>query len=183
MVIANRFCSAALAWVPQERGYIYTLTYGTGRDALTGYGYGFKTAPVIRALRPPGVAMLKWTDDRSRTWYTWRAPFWIYVLDGLLLVQAIRFRRLIWLLPGAVTLAQQLNVTVLNPSQDARYMFVGLIIAIALLPLASVRPRRRSAGGRSDDWSDEFAAERGVGADEVVVDGVDAGVHPTGSRW
>ena len=192
VVISNRFCAAALAWSPQEKGYIYTLTYGTGPDALAGYGYGFKTAPVISALRPPGVAMLKWADNRSRTWFTWRAPFWIYLLDGVLLLQVLRFRRLVWLLPAAVPLAQQLNVTALNPSQDARYMFGALLVAMASLPLATLTrargldPVASAAGdgpaivtGESD--SDSAATEWGVGSDQVVVDGVDTNREALGS--
>src|SRR5258708_8812548 len=69
-------------------------------------------------------------------WCTWRELAWIYLLDLLLIGQALRFRRWVWLLPGAVPLAQQLNVLLLNPSQDARYMFGAYMVAVASLPLA-----------------------------------------------
>jgi hypothetical protein len=131
-VISNRFCAASLAWrVDQSSsGYLYTLTYGVPDNA-----YGFKTVPVIDRFRPRMVKMLAWADEPHHLWFTWRAPAWIYLLDLVLVAQAVRFRRLAWLLPGAVTLAQQLNVIVLNPSQDARYMFGAYMVATASLAL------------------------------------------------
>jgi hypothetical protein len=137
-VISNRFCVASLAWrVDQSHsGYIYTLTYGIPDNP-----YGFKTVPVIDRLRPRMLRMLAWTDKPHHLWFTWRAPAWIYLLDLLLIGQALRFRRWVWLLPGTVPLAQQLNVLLLNPSQDARYMFGAYIVAVASLPLALLARR------------------------------------------
>ena len=112
----------------------------------------FKTEPVIPRLRPRMLKMLAWTDIPHRLWYTWRAPAWIYLLDLILVAQALRFRRWVWLLPGAVPLAQQLNVLVLNPSQDARYMFGAYMVAMASLPvlllsrLPSAAPPQRIGG-------------------------------------
>ena len=137
-VISNRICVASLAWRVDQKGsgYIYTLTYGVPDNP-----YGFKTNPVIPRLRPRMLKMLAWTDIPHRLWYTWRAPGWIYLLDLLLIAQAVRFRRWVWLLPGAVPLAQQLNVMVLNPSQDARYMFGAYMIAISTLSVAVLSRR------------------------------------------
>ena len=131
-VISNRICVASLAWRVDEShsGYIYTLTYGVPDNP-----YGFKTVPVIPQLRPRMLRMLAWADKPHHLWFTWRAPAWIYFLDLILLAQAVRFRRWIWLLPGVVPLAQQLNVLTLNPSQDARYMFGAYMVAVSTLPL------------------------------------------------
>jgi hypothetical protein len=197
-VISNRVCAAALAWRPAQTGsgYIYTLTYGVMDNP-----YGFKIEPVIQSMRIRSFFMLRWTDKPHRLWYTWRAPTWIYLADIILLLQMIRYRRLVLLLPGAVLLAQQLNVTVLNPSQDARYMFGSFMIACAFLSIAALLPRALVAPGVSDraaeveaEPTDEVdveedepndavavtassngaAAEDRVRTDQVVVDGVDA---------
>ena len=134
-VIANRFCVSSLAWRPDQSGsgYIYTLTYGVPDNA-----FGFKTVPVIERFRPRMVKMLAWTDEPKRLWYTWRAPAAIYLLDLVLVAQALRWRRWVFLLPGAVPLAQQLNVLVLNGSQDARYMFGSYVLALATLPVIAL---------------------------------------------
>ena len=63
---------------------------------------------------------------------------------GALLIAAVRNRSAWLLLPGAALLAQQVGVAVLNPAQDARYMMGSLMLAVLLLPLASVRPRDRA---------------------------------------
>lgn len=154
-VISNRFCVASLAWRPAQTGsgYIYTLTYGVPDNA-----FGFKTVPVIERFRPRMVKMLAWADEPHHLWFTWRAPAWIYLLDLVLVAQAVRFRRWVWLLPGAVPLAQQLNVIALNPSQDARYMFGAYIVATASLSLVlfarSSLPARHLAS--PDELDDEF---------------------------
>jgi hypothetical protein len=155
-VISNRICVASLAWrVGQSNsGYIYTLTYGVPDNP-----YGFKTQPVIPRFRPRMLKMLAWADIPHRLWYTWRAPAWIYLLDLILVAQALRFRRWVWLLPGAVPLAQQLNVLVLNPSQDARYMFGAYMVAMASLPVLLLSRRSvQIANGEADadDEDDEF---------------------------
>jgi hypothetical protein len=137
-VISNRFCVSSLAWRPDQSGsgYLYTLTYGVPENP-----FGFATVPVIERVRPRMVKMLAWTDEPKRLWYTWRAPAAIYLLDLVLVVQAWRFRRWVFLLPGAVPLAQQLNVLALNGSQDARYMFGSYVLALATLPMIALTAR------------------------------------------
>ena len=166
-VISNRFCVASLAWRVDQSGsgYIYTLTYGVPDNP-----YGFKTVPVIERLRPRMLKMLAWADRPHRLWYTWRAPAWIYLLDLVLVVQALRFRRLIWLLPGAVPLAQQLNVLVLNPSQDARYMFGAYMVAMATLPVVLLS-RRSVERANADDAADGDDATETIDDDEYCVTG------------
>ena len=162
-VISNRFCVASLAWRIDQKGsgYIYTLTYGVPDNP-----YGFKTDPVIERLRPRMLKMLAWTDIPHRQWYTWRAPAWIYLLDLVLVAQALRFRRWVWLLPGAVPLAQQLNILVLNGSQDARYMFGAYMVAMATLPvvLVSAAPPQRIGGCAAEEVDDDDDEE----ADDVI---------------
>ena len=160
-VISNRFCVSSLAWRVDQKGsgYIYTLTYGIPDNP-----YGFKTEPVIERLRPRMLKMLAWAEIPHRLWYTWRAPAWIYLLDLVLVAQALRFRRWVWLLPGAVPLAQQLNILVLNGSQDARYMFGAYMIAMATLPVAvlsrrSVEMANADADADVDDDDDDEVDE------------------------
>ena len=97
-----------------------------------------------------------------------------------------------WVATRAVPLAQQLNVTALNPSQDARYMFGALLVAMALLPLATLTRARGldPVASAADDApapltgeadSDGAATEWGVGSDQVVVDGVDTNGEAAGS--
>jgi hypothetical protein len=75
---------------------------------------------------------------------------------------------LIWLLPGIVPLAQQFNVLVLNPSQDARYMFGAYMVAVAMLPVAMLSRRSLLAVGvdaeidEDDDSSDETVPDKTV---------------------
>jgi hypothetical protein len=119
--------------------------------------------------------MLAWTDIPHRLWYTWRAPGWIYLLDLLLIAQAVRFRRWVWLLPGAVPLAQQLNVMVLNPSQDARYMFGAYMIAISTLSVA-VLSRRSVQMANADaaaDVDDDAIDEDAIDEDAIDEDAID----------
>jgi hypothetical protein len=153
-VISNRFCVSSLAWrVDQSHsGYIYTLTYGIPDNP-----YGFKTVPVLPRLRPWMLKRLEWADRPWRLWYTWRAPAWIYLLDLVLVTQAVRFRRLVWLLPGIAPLAQQLNVLVLNPSQDARYMFGAYMMAVAMLPLAALSRHSLPRSAEFDEVDDDAA--------------------------
>jgi hypothetical protein len=58
-----------------------------------------------------------------------------------LILYARRRRDLAVLGLGAAILANQLNVTLNNPGQLARYMAGPLILGILLLPLAFARPR------------------------------------------
>jgi hypothetical protein len=171
-VISNRICVASLAWrVDQSHsGYIYTLTYGVPDNP-----YGFKTVPVIPRLRPRMLKMLAWADKPHHLWFTWRAPAWIYLLDLMLLAQALRFRRWIWLLPGAVPLAQQLNVLLLNPSQDARYMFGAYMVAVSTLPLLWLLRRSVPVPAvdepiTADDVSPDVAHAREETGDELVTE-------------
>jgi hypothetical protein len=163
-VISNRFCVSSLAWRVDEShsGYIYTLTYGIPDNP-----YGFKTVPVLPRLRPWMLKRLEWADKPWRLWYTWRAPAWIYLVDLLLIAQAVRFRRLIWLLPGIVPLAQQLNVLVLNPSQDARYMFGAYMMAVAMLPLAALSRTQARAAVVDDEMGDDELDDGQLDDDEL----------------
>ena len=166
-VISNRFCVASLAWRIDQSGsgYIYTLTYGVPDNP-----YGFKTEPVMPRLRPRMLKMLAWTDEPHRLWYTWRAPAWIYLLDLVLVVQAVRFRRWVWLLPGAVPLAQQLNVLLLNPSQDARYMFGAYMVAVTSLSLMFVTRRSLRIADVEADIDDDLDVDIDIDEDEEAVD-------------
>ena len=172
-VISNRFCVASVAWRPDQSGsgYIYTLTYGVPDNV-----YGFKTVPVIERFRPRMVKMLAWTDEPHHLWFTWRAPAWIYLLDLVLVVQAIRFRRWVWLLPGAVPLAQQLNVIALNPSQDARYMFGAYMVATTSLALALFvhRPSTSARHATGEHPDDDAILDAGQDDRADDVDGVEA---------
>jgi hypothetical protein len=87
----------------------------------------------------------------------------------------LRFRRWIWLLPGAVPLAQQLNVLLLNPSQDARYMFGAYMVAVSTLPLLWLLRRSVPVPAvdepiTADDVSPDVAHAREETGDELVTE-------------
>ena len=144
-VLDSRLCVASLAWRPQSSGtYLYTITYGKIPDNE----YGFTIRPVFKSLRDWSFGRFMWADEFHRQWYTWRAPAVIYAVYAMLLARALWRRNLVWLIPGALLAAQQLNVITLNPAQDARYMFCSYMVGIMLFSLLFYREPGARRGRR-----------------------------------
>lgn len=142
-IAGHRLCAASVAWRPVavDRDLTLLYTVSTGIDPN---GDGLATTPLWEPPHRLGLWLIGVVNNPDREWYLWRAPTWIYLCYGALLIAAVRNRSAWLLLPGAALLAQQVGVAVLNPAQDARYMMGSLMLAVLLLPLASVRPRDRA---------------------------------------
>jgi hypothetical protein len=137
LVARNRLCVGGIAFAPYtDRGVLYTVSRGIDDNPL-----GLRTAPVVSSFTSPARDVLDTLDEPGWQGIAWRAPGWIYLSYLAIGVAALRSRRWILLLPALPLLMLQLSVFPVNPSQDARYMFPGLILAVLLLPLASRRPQ------------------------------------------
>ena len=136
-VIGHRLCAASVAWRPmavdRRLSVLYTVSSGIDPNAE-----GLETTPLSPTLHRWGSALISEINEPQREWYLWRAATWIYLCYAVLLFAAVRNRCAWLLLPGAPLLAQQLGVSVVNPAQDARYMMGALLLAVLLLPLATV---------------------------------------------
>jgi hypothetical protein len=147
-LIGHRICAASVAWRPQavDRRIAVTYTVSSGIDPNDA---GLVTTPLSDTLHRWGVDLIDQVNKPEREWFLWRAPTWIYACYVGLVVAALRTKRRMLLLPGVVLLAQQLAVSVINPAQDARYMMGALILAVLLLPVATIAPasgvRRKAA--------------------------------------
>lgn len=145
-VIDNHICAASVAWRPasvdDRISVLYTVS--TGIDANR---YGLETEPVSDGLRRWLVDVAEFFDDRSRHWYTWRAPTWIYAAYAVALVAAFRRRSFRHFQVLAPVIGLQLSVMVINPAQDARYVFAALLASLLVLPLlGALAVRGRGSG-------------------------------------
>ena len=130
-VLRNRLCVGAIGFRPDGYGVVYTVSRGIDAN-----DFGLRTVPLSDWLRDRGLDAMAWADSPGVRWWAWRAPGWIYLAYGALGLAALRRRDLRLLLPCSLLLALQVTVTAVNPAQDARYMFPGLLFAVLLLPLA-----------------------------------------------
>jgi hypothetical protein len=151
MVMHNRLCIGAIAIRPDTHaGVLYTVSRGVDANPM-----GLRTVPVISALDDPALDVLDALDTPGAHGIAWRAPGWIYAAYVVLLITARRRRQWLLLAPALPLLMLQLSVFPVNPAQDARYMFPGLILAVLVFNVASCR-RTESSG--DDDVTTERAA-------------------------
>lgn len=136
-VLANRLCVGAIAWRPDTVGLVYTVSRGVDPNDL-----GLRTRPIVGGLDEPAAALLDLTDRPGVQWLLWRGAVWTYASWIAVAVAAWRLRRRAVLLAALPGLALQLSVFPVNPSQDARYMFAGLLVGVLLLPLAAAARSR-----------------------------------------
>jgi len=164
-VVANRLCVGAVGWRPDNAGQLYTVSRGIDPNSL-----GLVTDPMIGGLNDVGRDVLAALDRPWIQWLVWRAPPWIYAAYLVIGVTAWRRRQLPLLLPLLLLASLQLAVTALNAAQDARYMMPGLLLAVLLLPLATVDVRRTIRDGdRSDATLDTDETSPAVNPDGRTV--------------
>jgi hypothetical protein len=137
MVARNRLCLGAVAFRPDNEGTLYTVSRGIDPNSE-----GLRTVPIVDSFNDRARSVLDRLDENSLQSWFWRAPGWIYLADVVLVFVAVRRRRWILLLPALPLAMLQLSVFPVNPAQDARYMFPGLILAVMLLPAVSLAWRR-----------------------------------------
>jgi len=167
LVARNRLCIGAIAFRPDTNaGVLYTVSRGVDANPL-----GLHTAPIIGALDDPGRNVLDVLDEPGIQGIAWRAPGWIYAAYVAVLVVALRRRRWELLLPALPLLMLQLSVFPVNPAQDARYMFPGLVLAVLLLTLVSVRslPPGSAAADVSSDRVDVARSSAGGERDNELI--------------
>ncbi len=153
-IIGHRLCAGSIAWRPMavDSGISVLYTVSAGIDPNQ---WNLETTPAVDTFHEWGLDALREVGRRSREWYLWRAPTWIYASYVALTLAAIRSRRRIGLLCGAPLLAQQLSVIALNPAQDARYMMGAFMLSVMLLPIGWTQLGRGSrSGGQTDDPSE-----------------------------
>jgi hypothetical protein len=133
MVARNRLCIGAVAFRPDSVGTLYTVSRGIDPN-----NDGLRTVPIFKGLDDHARSVLDRLDSPSLQPWVWRAPGWIYLADAVLIFVAVRRRRWVLVLPLLPLLMLQLSVFPVNPAQDARYMFPGLMFAVLLLPTLSL---------------------------------------------
>lgn len=143
----GHLCAASVAWNPipseSERRHFETLHYAVIPNQV-----GMEATPVSQWLTDNArQAIIRTSTPGWQPWF-WRAPTWIYLGGVLLVVAAVRSRKL-WPLFGLAPLvAQQLSVIAMT-GPHARYILPAGIAAFALLPafaMAAVRARREGPG-------------------------------------
>lgn len=129
-VLANRLCVGAIAWRPDSQGVLYTVSRGIDAN-----GFGLETKPIVGGLDRAAADVLDATDRPAVQWLLWRGPPWIYASWIAVVLAAVRRRRAVVLLAALPSAALQLSVLPVNPAQDARYMFAGILLGALLLPV------------------------------------------------
>lgn len=135
--LRHRICTTELAWHPFGAGETWFFTAGR---AIERNNLGLRSAPLDDRLDKALNKAVSITELRGLRPFFWRAPIWIALAFGILIAQAVRRRRWLWLVPAAPILGQQLSILVANPAQDAHYMAAAGIAAVLLLPLAFREP-------------------------------------------
>ena len=74
---------------------------------------------------------------------TWRAPAWIYLLDLVLVSQAVRFRRLVWLLPGIAPVGAAVSTCWCSIRRKMRATCSALYMMAVAMSLLAGTPRHR----------------------------------------
>jgi hypothetical protein len=159
MVARNRLCVGAVAFRPDNEGVLYTVSHGIDPNPD-----GLRTVPIIGALHDPAVSLLGRLDENDVQSWLWRAPGWIYLAYGVFIFVAAKRRRWILLLPVLPLFVLQASVFPVNPAQDARYMFPGLMLAVLLLPGVSLAFRKDR--GEEADVVADLSSDA---ADDVLV--------------
>jgi len=152
-IASARLCRGSIAWNPfpgPARGRTVKIPIAgvtsyfdfplSRLDASPDKG-AIRLDPVSPTAHRLGVWLRKLSDTRQFEWFAWRGATWSYLAYLSLILYAHRRRDLAILGLGAVIMANQLNVTLNNPGQLARYMAGPLILGVLLLPLAFARPR------------------------------------------
>lgn len=139
-VLANRLCVGAIAWRPDTVGVLYTVSRGIDPNS-----FSLETRPLVTGLDRAAFDLVAATDRPGVQWLLWRGPVWIYASWVALTIAAVRARRAAMCLVALPSIALQLSVLPVNPAQDARYMFAGVILGVLVLPVAAVRKDRAPA--------------------------------------
>jgi hypothetical protein len=145
MVVRNRLCVGAVAFRPDNTHTLYTVSRGVDANPD-----GLRTVPISGALHDRAVSVLDRLDENDLQSWAWRAPGWMYLADIVFIVVAWTRRRWVLLLPVLPLAMLQLSVFPVNPAQDARYVFPGLILAVLLLPGITLAWQRQSPDSRSN---------------------------------
>jgi len=170
MVARNRLCVGSVVYRPDNEGALYTVSRGIDQNPD-----GLRTVPISDTLHDRAVSLLDRLDENDVQSWVWRAPGWIYLAYVVFAVVAVRRRRWILLLPVLPLAMLQLSVFPVNPAQDARYMFPGLILAVLLLPGIALAWRRRGFDAQQrpgvppqEMWSDARASQEDVDGEAVA---------------
>jgi hypothetical protein len=139
LVVGHRACAASIAWRPDSIDDAVSVLY-TVSPGIDANGYGLVTSPVVDGAQDFALASYRLVETRRWQWLTWRAPTWIYAAYIVVGITALRMRDARLVLFVAPLLAQQATVLVLNPAQDARYMFGALVLAVLTLPVIGLSP-------------------------------------------
>jgi hypothetical protein len=152
-IASTRLCRGSIGWNPfpgpaQGRtvkipiaGVRSYFDFPLSRLDASPYKGAIRLDPLSPTAHRLGVWLRKVSDTRQFEWLAWRGATWSYLAYLSLILYARRRRDLAVLGLGATIHANQLNVTLNNPSQLARYMAGPLILGILLLPLAFARRR------------------------------------------
>jgi hypothetical protein len=187
-IASTRLCRGSIGWNPfpgpaQGRtvkipiaGVRSYFDFPLSRLDASPYKGAIRLDPISPTAHQLGVWLRKVSDTRQFEWLAWRGATWSYLAYLSLILFARRRRDLAVLGLGAVILANQLNVTLNNPSQLARYMVGPLILGVLLLPLAFARPRppiMTVTAPKAADHDVDFmiGAKEEVGREEVAAEG------------
>lgn len=134
VLIRHRICAAELAWHPfgAKDTWFFTAGRAIERNAL-----GLTSDPLDATLDEKLNAAVTLTEKPGLRPFFWRAPIWIGLAFLVLVREAVRRRRPLWVVAAAPMVAQQVAVVLANPAQDARYMAAAGLFAVLLLPLAT----------------------------------------------
>jgi hypothetical protein len=178
-LVRNRMCVAAIVWSPWPLGPAYTVerSVAPNSDGLVG-------ATVWEGGTDAADDVLGAADGGAAPALLWRAPLWMLLAAVAAAVAARRQRRPALLAVVAPLVALVAAVLPFNPSQDARYMFPGLLLAVLLLPVALRRPSdpaRRSA--RAEQRAARIVDASAATDQEDVATDVDRGDDRKGAGF
>lgn len=154
VVSKARLCRGSIGWnpwpaPPQGRTVKIPLTgtktffaFPRSRIAASPFRGAVHQAPLIAPVHDAAAAWRRATDIRAAEWIAWRGATWAYVSYVAVAVFARRQRSMAFIALAALTLGNQVNVVVNNPSQLVRYMAPALILGVLLLPLAFAQGRK-----------------------------------------
>ena len=131
-VLGHRWCAASYLFGPAQPDGAF---FHRPPFDIASNDRGWVRDPIVWRAYRATLAIYQWAEPDSRLWLTWRPALVVWAAALTYLGVALRKSLRLLLVPGALILAQLLNVVVTTPAQEFRFAFGIYVMGWLSLPL------------------------------------------------